>query len=174
MMPGSGNRSGTRRLRSRLFRMRTWGILHVIQRNPTRRRRTPDLQSLELFTGAGGLALGTHAAGFRHVALLDWNRHACATLRENIRRDTVAGVSDWRVIEGDVRERDYTPFGSAQLVAGGPPCQPFSIGGRHRGMNDNRDMIPEFIRAIREIQPTAFLLENVKGLIRKTFSLRYS
>lgn len=127
------------------------------------------MQSLELFTGAGGLALGTHSAGFRHVALLDWNSHACATLRENIRCDSVPGVSDWKVIEGDVRECDYASLGSAQLMAGGPPCQPFSIGGKHRGMSDDRDMIPEFIRAIREVRPAAFLFENVKGLTRKTF-----
>ena len=127
------------------------------------------MRSLELFTGAGGLALGTHAVGFKHVALLDWNRDACATLRENIRRDTVAGVSEWKVIEGDARECDYGSLGSVQLVAGGPPCQPFSIGGKHRGMDDGRDMIPEFIRAIREAQPAAFLFENVKGLTRKAF-----
>ncbi len=127
------------------------------------------MRSLELFTGAGGLALGTHAAGFKHVALLDWNRDACTTLRENVRHDTVPGVSDWKIVEGDVRKCDYESFGPVQLVAGGPPCQPFSIGGKHRGMDDGRDMIPEFIRAIREVQPAAFLFENVKGLIRKTF-----
>ncbi len=127
------------------------------------------MRSLELFTGAGGLALGTHAAGFKHAALLDWNRDACTTLRENVRHDTVPGVSDWKIVEGDVRKCDYESFGPVQLVAGGPPCQPFSIGGKHRGMDDGRDMIPEFIRAIREVQPAAFLFENVKGLIRKTF-----
>ena len=127
------------------------------------------MRSLELFTGAGGLALGTHAAGFKHVALLDWNRAACTTLRENTRYDTVPGVSEWNVIEGDVRSCDYGSFGSVQLVAGGPPCQPFSIGGKHRGVGDGRDMIPEFIRAIREVQPAAFLFENVKGLTRKAF-----
>lgn len=125
--------------------------------------------ALELFTGAGGLALGTHAAGFRHAALLEWNRDACATLRENIRHDTVSGVSDWTVVEGDVRDFDYASFGPVRLVAGGPPCQPFSIGGKHRGMDDGRDMIPEFIRAIRETQPDAFIFENVKGLTRTTF-----
>ena len=129
----------------------------------------PAFRSLELFTGAGGLALGTHAAGFRHAALLEWNRHACATLRENIRNATVSGVSEWSVVEGDVRDCDYASFGSAQLVAGGPPCQPFSIGGKHRGMDDGRDMIPEFIRAIREVQPDAFVFENVKGLTRTAF-----
>lgn len=127
------------------------------------------MRSLELFTGAGGLALGTHAAGFKHVALLDWNRDACTTLRENIRHETVPGVSEWKVVEGDVRGCDYGPFGPLQLVAGGPPCQPFSLGGKHRGVNDGRDMIPEFIRAIREIRPAAFLFENVKGLTRRAF-----
>lgn len=129
----------------------------------------PAFRSLELFTGAGGLALGAHAAGFRHTALLDWNRDACATLRENIRHGTVPGVSDWNVVEGDVRACDYASFGHAQLVAGGPPCQPFSIGGKHKGMDDRRDMIPEFIRAIREVQPDAFIFENVKGLTRAAF-----
>ncbi|MDE2922110.1 MAG: DNA cytosine methyltransferase [Acidobacteriota bacterium] len=127
------------------------------------------MRSLELFTGAGGLALGTHAAGFKHVALLDWNRDACTTLRENIRHETVPGVSEWKVVEGDVRRCDYGTFGPLQLVAGGPPCQPFSLGGKHRGVNDDRDMIPEFIRAIHETQPAAFLFENVKGLTRKAF-----
>lgn len=129
----------------------------------------PALRALELFTGAGGLALGTHAAGFGHAALLEWNRDACATLRENIRHDTVAGVSEWSVVEGDVRDCDYASLGPARLVAGGPPCQPFSIGGKHRGMDDGRDMIPEFIRAIREVRPDAFIFENVKGLTRTTF-----
>ncbi|WP_419949838.1 DNA cytosine methyltransferase [Candidatus Palauibacter sp.] len=129
----------------------------------------PAFRSLELFTGAGGLALGTHAVGFQHTALLDWNRDACATLRENIRHATVPGVSEWTVVEGDVRDCDYASFGRVQLVAGGPPCQPFSIGGKHRGMNDRRDMIPEFIRAIREARPDAFIFENVKGLTRDAF-----
>ncbi len=68
-----------------------------------------------------------------------------------------------------MRDCDYASFGSVQLVAGGPPCQPFSIGGKHRGMDDGRDMIPEFIRAIREVKPAAFLFENVKGLTRAAF-----
>ena len=139
------------------------------QQGPKEREGKRRLRSLELFTGAGGLALGTHAAGFKHVALLDWNRDACTTLRENIRQATVPGVSEWKVVEGDVRRCDYGSFGPVRLVAGGPPCQPFSLGGKHRGVNDDRDMIPEFIRAIREIQPAAFLFENVKGLTRKAF-----
>ncbi len=133
------------------------------------------LRSLELFTGAGGLALGTHYGGFRHSGLLEWNRDACATLRENVQTRSIPGISHWDVIEGDVRSVTYRDFGPVDLIAGGPPCQPFSIGGKHRGMRDDRDMIPEFMRAIRELRPRSFLFENVKGLTRRTFRnyLRY-
>lgn len=127
------------------------------------------LRSVELFTGAGGLALGTHSAGFRHSALLEWNRDACDTLRTNIAERSVRGISKWHVEQGDIREFDLSALGPIDLVAGGPPCQPFSIGGKHAGMADERDMIPEFIRAIRELKPRAFIFENVKGLTRQTF-----
>ncbi len=126
-------------------------------------------RSLELFTGAGGLALGTHAAGFRHNALLEWDRNACDTLRENSRLKSVRGISGWKVVQADVRDLSYSSFGEVDLVAGGPPCQPFSIGGKHRSHDDRRNMIPEFIRAIRETQPRAFVFENVKGLMRRSF-----
>ena len=131
--------------------------------------RKTELRSLELFTGAGGLALGTHKGGFLHSALLEWNSDACATLRENVRTRSVPGIAHWKVIEGDVRSLAYGEFAPVDLVAGGPPCQPFSIGGKHRGMRDDRDMIPEFIRAIRQLRPQAFLFENVRGLTRSAF-----
>jgi len=73
------------------------------------------------------------------------------------------------VIEGDVRDLSYADFGPVDLVAGGPPCQPFSIGGKHGSLEDERDMIPEFIRAVRECRPRAFIMENVKGLKRRAF-----
>ena len=131
--------------------------------------RTSLPRALELFTGSGGLALGTHAAGFRHSALVEWNRDACATLRENVRERSIRGISHWKIIEGDIRKFDYAPFSGVDLVAGGPPCQPFSIGGKHQGYGDDRDMIPEFIRALQEVRPRAFLFENVKGLTRNAF-----
>ncbi len=87
----------------------------------------------------------------------------------NARERSVSGISRWKVVENDLRKLAYEQFGQVDLVAGGPPCQPFSIGGKHRGMRDDRDMIPEFVRAIRRLQPRAFLFENVKGLTRKTF-----
>jgi DNA (cytosine-5)-methyltransferase 1 len=88
--------------------------------------------------------------------------------------ETIPGIADWEVIEGDVRKVDYRSFGTMDLVAGGPPCQPFSIGGKHRGMEDGRNMIPEFIRAIRELTPRCFIMENVRGLLRSAFEDYYS
>lgn len=126
--------------------------------------------SVELFSGCGGLALGLHRAGFEHAALVEWNADARATLALN-KRLGVEGARDWPEPMGDARAVDWTPFrGRVDLVAGGPPCQPFSIGGKHRGAGDRRDMWPEAIRAVREIRPAAFLFENVPGLARPAFS----
>lgn len=129
------------------------------------------LSSIELFTGAGGLALATHAAGFKHRGLFEWNKNACNTLRTNGSQKTVYGISDWagKVTEGDVSKVNFSELSGVDLVAGGPPCQPFSLGGKHRGMQDRRDMIPQFIRAVRETVPKAFIMENVKGLTRDSF-----
>lgn len=143
-------------------------------RDVERAQRRKVFRSLELFTGAGGLALGTHAAGFRHAALLEWNRDACDTLRANAEAGTLPGIADWRVLQEDVRRVEYRSFGPVDLVAGGPPCQPFSVGGKHRGMDDGRNMIPEYIRAVRELAPRAFIMENVRGLLRPAFAEYYS
>lgn len=131
-------------------------------------------RSLELFTGGGGLALGTHLAGFRHVALVEWNRDACETLRANVAAGAVPGIEEWRVLQMDARAIVFEEFGNVALVAGGPPCQPFSIAGKHRGMDDSRNMIPIFIQAIRALTPRAFILENVKGLQRQGFQTYFS
>ncbi len=132
------------------------------------------LQSLELFTGAGGLALGTHLAGFHHQALLEWNQDACNTLRKNSACEAVPGISDWQILEADATTIQYADLGPIDLIAGGPPCQPFSIGGKHQAWHDDRDMIPEFVRAVRELAPRAFVLENVRGLLRTTFRTYFS
>lgn len=132
------------------------------------------LRSLEMFTGAGGLALATHEAGFEHEALLEWNADACETLRSNAKRHARPGIRDWNILQGDVRAVDFRRFEGLDLVAGGPPCQPFSIGGKHNGKKDRRDMIPEFIRAVRQIRPRAFIMENVKGLTRQSFRNYFS
>ena len=132
------------------------------------------MNAIELFAGAGGLAIGTAAAGFRHLAVLEWDRHACETIRENQSRGAKI-VAGWPIHEQDVRTFDFTPFhGKIDLLAGGPPCQPFSIGGKARGHTDSRDMFPEMCRAVREIAPKAVLIENVKGLTRRSFGNYFS
>lgn len=136
------------------------------------RKKNPNPKSLELFTGAGGLALATHMVGFRHAGLFEWNKDACDTLRANAKRAAVRGMSCWRghVYQGDVTDVEFSTYSGIDLVAGGPPCQPFSLGGKHGGMEDPRDMIPQFIRAVRETQPRAFIMENVRGLARRSFA----
>jgi len=132
--------------------------------------KRPSIQSLELFAGAGGLALGTAKAGFEHVAVLDWDSNACRTLRRN-KAGGVRHVRDWDIVEGDVRDYDFRQHrGRIDFVCGGPPCQPFSIGGKHLGHHDERNMFPEAVRSVREIRPKAFIFENVKGLLRRGFT----
>jgi DNA (cytosine-5)-methyltransferase 1 len=132
------------------------------------------MKSIELFAGAGGLAIATANAGFEHEAVLEWDANACDTIRRN-RSAAIPHVRDWEVIQGDVSEYNFKKHqGTVEFVSGGPPCQPFSIGGKHRGMDDARNMFPHAVRAVREIQPRAFLFENVKGLLRGSFSNYYS
>ena len=120
------------------------------------------MRCLELFSGCGGLAKGLELAGFEHCAFVEFNKWACKSLRENF--------NPVLVHETDVRRFDFTSVGKVDVVAGGPPCQPFSLGGLSRAYEDSRDMFPEAIRAIHELRPKAFIFENVKGLLRKSFS----
>lgn len=126
------------------------------------------MKSLELFTGAGGLAQGIAAAGFRHAGLVEWNADACDSLRENVGRIPV--MASWPIYQADVRAFDFgTVAGDIALLGAGAPCQPFSIAGKHRGNRDERNMFPEVFRAMRELRPQAVVVENVKGLLRKSF-----
>lgn len=128
------------------------------------------MRSVELFAGAGGLAIGMSNAGFDHAAVIEWDHNACETFREN-QRHHMRSVEQWPLFEGDVRAFDYGSIGKeVMVVSGGPPCQPFSLGGKHRGYLDQRDMFPEAVRAVRELRPKAFIFENVKGLLRETFA----
>jgi len=128
------------------------------------------MRSIELFSGCGGLALGTARAGFNHELMVEWNADAFATLALN-KANGVEHARDWPFIQEDVRQVDWSSIsGQIDLAAGGPPCQPFSICGKHRGHDDNRDMWPEAIRAVRELRPRAFLFENVRGLARPAFA----
>ncbi len=129
------------------------------------------MRSVELFSGAGGLAMGLARAGFKHDLMVEWDHDACVTLGENKRRG-VRHVRDWPFVNEDARAIDYSALARRDcwLAGGGPPCQPFSVGGKHRGADDDRDMWPEAIRAVRELAPRAFLFENVRGLMREAFA----
>ena len=131
------------------------------------------MKSIELFVGAGGLALGTSRAGMRHEVAIEWDRNACDTLRHN-QKAGVEEVRDWHIIQDDVRNYDFSQHqNDVDFVVGGPPCQPFSLGGNHKGNCDDRDMFPQAVRAVREIAPKAFIFENVKGLLRQNFTNYY-
>jgi DNA (cytosine-5)-methyltransferase 1 len=127
------------------------------------------MKSIELFAGAGGLGMGLHRAGFHPETVVEWDRDCCDTVRENQAFDHPV-VRAWPLVEGDVRRVDFSAFeGRLDLVSGGPPCQPFSLGGKHKAYDDARDMFPQAIRAVREARPRAFIFENVKGLTRAAF-----
>ncbi len=128
------------------------------------------MKSIELFAGAGGLGIGIEQAGFSHQIVIEKDHNACDTLRENF-GEQKNKAKYWPLYEGDVRHYDFTKLEEKiDLVSGGPPCQPFSIGGKHRGFKDQRDMFPEAARIVRFLKPKAFFFENVKGLLRDSFS----
>src|SRR4051794_27161010 len=127
------------------------------------------MRSLELFAGCGGLALGIARAGFKHDLVVEFDRDSVITLNENKVRK-VRHVRHWDISQVDARELDYRDHEGVDLVSGGPPCQPFSIGGKHLGPRDPRNMWPEAMRAIRALCPKAFIFENVRGLFRPDFS----
>lgn len=126
--------------------------------------RAKPLTSIELFTGAGGLALGTANAGFEHQLLLEYNRDACSTLRVNHK---LLGEKS-EIHEGDVKTYSFARFKDVDLLVAGAPCQPFSIAGKHRTHEDERNLFPQAFRAIREVRPKAVVIENVRGLLRRS------
>ncbi len=121
--------------------------------NPVRKYR-----AVELFAGAGGLALGLEKAGFDSIGLNELNHDACNTLRKN--------RPHWNVTEGDIAQIDFTQFTDIDFVSGGFPCQAFSYAGNRFGFEDTRGtLFFQFARAIREMKPKVFLGENVRGLL---------
>lgn len=127
-----------------------------------------DYNSVELFAGGGGLALGMEKAGLKHILLNEFDKAACNTLRVN--------RPEWNVVEGDVRHIDFTPLrDKVDFLSGGFPCQAFSFAGKQGGFNDVRGtLFFELARAVKEIRPKVFMGENVKGLVShdngKTFA----
>ena len=121
------------------------------------------MESAELFAGCGGLALGMSRAGFKHRYMAEFDRDAVATVLHN-KANGVEHVCAWPMNLQDVREIDWSAFRTLDAISGGPPCQPFGIGGKKLGQGDSRDMWPEAIRAVREAQPRSFLFENVRNI----------
>ncbi len=124
------------------------------------------LRALSLFSGGGGLDLGFDRAGFQHVCSYEILDFAGDVLK--------AARPTWNVrsgeLDGDVTQVDWREYrGKVDVLHGGPPCQPFSHAGGRRGAEDVRDMFPEMVRAVAEIQPAAFVAENVSGLATKRF-----
>jgi DNA (cytosine-5)-methyltransferase 1 len=131
------------------------------------------MRSVELFSGAGGLAIGLARSGFKHLAVVEWDDEAFRTLEEN--KSRVDEMKNWPTFHCDVREFDFSGFPEGiEVLAGGVPCQPFSIGGKHRGHKDERNMFPVMVDAIGKLKPLAVLIENVRGLARPSFSKYFS
>lgn len=114
---------------------------------------------IELFAGAGGLALGMEQAGLKHIMLNEQDKYACATLKQN--------RPLWNVIENDIHKIDFKKYAnSVDLLTGGFPCQAFSHAGNRCGFEDARGtLFFELARAIRDAKPKVVLCENVRGLL---------
>ncbi len=143
----------------RYYRRKELGALIVSDQTPEYKNEKRDAYtSIELFAGAGGMALGMEKAGFRHLLLNDFDRFAAQTLRLN--------RPWWYVVHGDVAKIDFSPWrGKTDMLSGGFPCQSFSYAGKKMGLEDTRGtLFYEFARALKEVQPKIFLAENVRGL----------
>ena len=121
-----------------------------------------NLTVLEICAGAGGQSVGLEQAGFGHSLAVEIDTDAAATLRLN--------RPSWDVHHGDVREVSGKDYRGIDLLAGGVPCPPFSIAGKQLGADDERDLFPEALRLVKEANPSAVMLENVKGLASARFS----
>lgn len=127
------------------------------------------MKALELFAGGGGLAVALSQTGFETSRVVEWDQWACKTLSYN--REMLKCRHEGLIEPTDVRAVHFADFeGQVDIVTGGPPCQPFSLGGKHQAYDDKRDMFPQAIRALREAKPKAFMFENVRGLTRASFS----
>ena len=151
--------------------------LHKTTYAPVPRSHFLPMPSISLFSGGGGLDIGLEVAGFKTYCCVEKDFHSCNTLRSNgdlgaklgihnfldkatVIEDSICNVSGKRILEASsLKKREIS------LVYGGPPCQAFSIFGKRKGLEDERGILLwEFVRIVNEIQPKAFILENVSGL----------
>ena len=135
---------------------------HVSHKVLDAKQQLAQLTAIEICAGAGGQALGLSLAGFEHVALIEYEKDYCDILKKN--------RPDWNVICNDIRHfcgKKY--YNQIDLLAGGVPCPPFSVAGKQLGEADERDLFPEAIRLLSEINPRAVMIENVRGLLDSRF-----
>ena len=121
--------------------------------------------AIDLFCGAGGLSLGLKRAGFKMIAAADFDKNACLTFKRNHRNTEVIHTDISKTKVHDFLNRIEVPKDEITLIAGGPPCQGFSMAnGRSRGKNNPQNkMVNHFVRFVRKIKPQLFLMENVLG-----------
>lgn len=140
----------------------------ALDRHPQSSRSRPakpyQYSVLELCAGAGGQAIGLHAAGFWHAGIFEKAPEAAATLRANRPK--------WPVFEADINTIDVSRYRGVDLVAGGLPCQPYSQAGERRGAGDERDLFDRALQIIEQVQPKAILIENVVGISQVTHGVR--
>ncbi|GHA70613.1 DNA cytosine methyltransferase [Streptomyces termitum] len=140
-----------------------------------------EFTSIEICAGAGGQAIGLHRAGFRHLALVEIDKHARETLRRNIeaRPDWAWELRHCDLSHSDVKEfeplkdvsRGGSPIqpGELDLLAGGVPCPPFSHAGKQLGRDDERDLFPRMLDLVGQLKPRAVMIENVRGILDPKF-----
>ncbi|MEV0451419.1 DNA (cytosine-5-)-methyltransferase [Streptomyces sp. NPDC050600] len=141
-----------------------------------------EFTSIEICAGAGGQAIGLHHAGFKHLALVEIDKHAAETLRKNI--DTQPGWR-WEKENCDLLDKDVKDFDlkkdllksggrlrehGLDLLAGGVPCPPFSHAGKQLGKDDERDLFPRMLELVKDLEPRAVMIENVRGIMDPKFS----
>ena len=124
------------------------------------------MRSIELFAGAGGLALGLEQAGFDHIALIEYDKDASSTLKNNRPKWNVICEDIAEISQKDLEALFDIKKGELDLLSGGAPCQSFSYAGKRLGLNDTRGtMFYHYAIFLNKLQPKIFLFENVKGLL---------
>ncbi|MFF4451091.1 DNA cytosine methyltransferase [Streptomyces goshikiensis] len=141
-----------------------------------------EFTSIEICAGAGGQAIGLHEAGFKHLALVEIDPHAAATLRSNIETNPKwawerqhcdvleMDVNDFRPYEHLTKKGSPLQEGELDLLAGGVPCPPFSHAGKQLGRDDERDLFPRMLELVKQLKPRAVMIENVRGIRDPKFS----
>ena len=125
------------------------------------------MRAVSIFTGVGGLDLGVANAGFSHALALDHDKQAIETLERN--KTCVPKIADWPLEFADANSFTFAGCvdGEVDLLTAGVSCQPFSVAGKKMGSLDRRNVIPAFVRAVREMRPKAIVAENVKGIVSR-------